>query len=258
MEKALTMSNEAMPGLIRRPNLVELVHEAIEEAFRRGEFGADGCQFTEAALCRKFNVSRPTVREALIRLRAKGALPHFREGSASAAALPARQIGAPRYQALSSIADLRQHVEFRCTVELGAVRLCALNRDAGDIERMEAAFHALHAGTDCSRNSAAADFRFHLAIAQATKNPVFASVMESLRAHALFTMNLSRQFTSLHGRTERSSQIETEHRMILDAILARDEARALAAMRLHIGNTAARVFGCSDENKKWQPANAAA
>ena len=46
--------------------------------------------------------------------------------------------------------------------------------------------------------------------------------------------------------------------MILDAILDRDEARALAAMRLHIGNTAARVFGCSEENKKWQPANAAA
>jgi len=258
MKKSLTMSAEAMPGLIRRPNLVELVHDAIEEAFRRGEFGADGCRFTEAALCRKFNVSRPTVREALIRLRAKGGLPHWPEGSGSAAAPLARRIGAPHYPALSSVADLRRHYEFRRTLELGTVRHCVLNREDGDIERMEAAFHALHAGAGCSRTSAEADFRFHLAIARAAKNPVFSSVMESLRAHASFAMNLSRQFTPPHERTERSSRIETEHRMIVEAILDRDAPRAMAAMRSHIDNAAARVFGSADETNKWQPANAAA
>lgn len=232
------MPAEVMPGLIRRSNLVEMVHDAIAEAVGRGDLEAGGDQFTEAALCRKFNVSRPTVREALIRLRTKGALAdRGRESGVG---------GAPRYQPLSSIADLRRHYEFRSAVELGAVGRCASHREPAELVMLEASFHELQAGSHGGRMSAEADFQFHLAIARASGNAMFVSVMEALRAHVLFTMNLSRQFTHEHDLAQRSAEIDREHRMIVEAILDRDEGRARAAMQSHIGNAASRIFGDSD------------
>lgn len=250
------MSNEVMPGLIRRSNLVEMVHDAIEKAVQRGELKAGGCEFTEAALCKKFNVSRPTVREALIRLRAKGALAVRGEVSGFGGAPLEKPVGAPRYRPLSSITDLSRHFEFRRSIELGAVGHCALRRDAAELARIEAAFHALHRGTHGGTTSADADFRFHLAIARASGNAMFVSVMEALRAHVLFTMNLSRQFTHEHAQAQHSADVDHEHRMIVEAILDRDERRARAAMQSHIGKAAARVFG--DRDKEWQPMIAAA
>lgn len=244
------MPAEVMPGLVRRSNLVDMVHDAIEAAVRCGELQAGGCQFTEAALCRKFNVSRPTVREALIRLRARGTLAHRGNGTSAAAAPPGQAIGIPSYRTLTSIADIGVYFDFRRTIEVGAVGRCALHRDHRDawgLAKMETAFHELRAATECGGASAEADFRFHLAIARASGNAMFVSVMEGLRSHALFAMNLSRQFKHQHERMQHSADIDTEHRMIVEAILDGDERGAGAAMQAHIGNAAARVFGEADK-----------
>lgn len=237
------MSTESLPRLIRRSNLVEMVYEAIEDSVRRGELQVGGCQFTEAALCRKYNVSRPTVREALIRLRARGMPAGRRTGGASPGASPCKESGGLRLEDLASVDDIRKHVEFRRTMELGAVKHCALNRDAGDVAALQAAFQALHEHSDCEQASIEADILFHMRIASAASNPVFVSVMESLRPHLLFTMNLSRQFSRPESRAGRYAQIESEHCMIMEAIIDGDAQRAQAAMRMHLGNAAVRVLG---------------
>ncbi len=232
-----------MPRLIRRSNLVEMVYEAIEDSVRRGELQVGGCQFTEAALCRKYNVSRPTVREALIRLRAKG-MPAGRrtDGAYPGASLCKESVGLCHGD-LASVDDIRKHVEFRRTMELGAVRHGALNRDAADVDALQAAFQALHEHSDSDRASVEADIMFHMRIARAGGNPVFVSVMESLRPHLLFTMNLSRQFSHPESCARRYAQIESEHCMIMEAIIDGDAQRAQAAMRTHLGNAAVRVLG---------------
>lgn len=257
--ESMTMPAEVMPGVVRRSNLVDMVHDAIEAAVRCGELQTGGCQFTEAALCRKFNVSRPTVREALIRLRARGTLAYRGNGSSAGGASPGQAwqaIGIPCYRTLTGIADIGVYFEFRRTIEVGAVVQCALHRNASGLAKIETAFHELRAAMECGGASAEADFRFHLAIARASGNAMFVSVMEGLRSHALFAMNLSRQFRHQPERTQHPADIDTEHRMIVEAILDGDEQGAGAAMQAHIGNAAARVFG--DADKEWQPKNSAA
>lgn len=87
-----------------------------------------------------------------------------------------------------------------------------------------------------------ADFSFHAAIASASKNALFLTVLESIRDQALFTMDLSRKF-SRPQQMQRMEAVEKEHRRVIEAIIAKEPAAAEAAMRLHIDKSTTRVLG---------------
>ena len=57
------------PGTVKLP---DKIYASVVEAILRGDFQADGKLPTETALASRFSVSRPTVREALSRLRSDG------------------------------------------------------------------------------------------------------------------------------------------------------------------------------------------
>jgi DNA-binding FadR family transcriptional regulator len=86
------------------------------------------------------------------------------------------------------------------------------------------------------------DFAFHLAIARASKNQFFITVLSFIEEQVVFSMNLSRNL-SLVKTIERQRLVQAEHLEVLEAIRARDPARAGRAMRAHLENALDRMFG---------------
>jgi len=90
----------------RTPRYLQLAAE-LREAILEGEFG-QGKQFpTETALCKRFDVSRFTVREALRRLEAEGLIQ--RKRGSGTTVQPAAARGGALHQPLSNVGELLQY-----------------------------------------------------------------------------------------------------------------------------------------------------
>jgi len=195
---------------------------------------------TEQALAEQFNTSRPTVREALSRLRADGIVTSRQGAGTFVVRRPDPDM--PHFMPLESMSDVRRAMEFRAVVESGAAALAAVVADDADVDRLRGALQRLEQAVRAQALGVDEDFEFHLAVAQATHNRFFVSVIASIQPHIEFGMNLLRNF-SLHRTSERVARVQAEHGDIVTAIVARDPVAAQRAMREHLDNARQRMFG---------------
>jgi len=126
--------------------------------------------------------------------------------------------------------------------EAGAAEHAALKADADDIAAIQHAWDQLERIGETQEIGANDDFLFHLAVARASRNPFFITVMSFIEEQILFSMNLSRNL-SLVKAVERQRLVQDEHLAVLDAIRRRNPTQAGAAMRAHLGNALERMFG---------------
>lgn len=236
------MAHDQQSPLVRRPNLVETVQTAIVEAIKRGEFKVGECLPTEQQLSIRYGVSRPTMREVLVRLRAKSPFLSRQGHRTHIDSHPDVYEPLLSFADISCVEDFKKCYEFRCSIEAGSAKLAALNRNDDDIERIWQAFYQLHGQPSHDEMPVDADFAFHTSIASATGNPLFLTVLTSIHNQVLFAMDLSRKF-SRSRQPQRMAAVEEEHRRVVESIVSKDPAAAEAAMRLHIDNSVARVLG---------------
>jgi GntR family transcriptional repressor for pyruvate dehydrogenase complex len=84
------------------------------------------------------------------------------------------------------------------------------------------------------------DFAFHAAIAEATGNALFLSVLQHLNPAIAQFMTLSLNLTRT-GTPPRASKVLSEHAEVLEAIRAQDGESAQIAMMYHIGQARRRL-----------------
>ncbi len=224
----------------RKASLGDGLHAEIRDRIVRGEFLPDIKLPTETALGDLFGVSRTVVREALARLRREG-LVYTRRGSGTFVTRR-DDAGLKHPPVLGSVTDVQCFLEMRMSLEGEIAALAAQRRTGADLKTMEATIAALD---DVRGTGAAEDFTFHVAVARATGNPFFVSVLQSLEPQALAGMELGRSLSVLFP-SERLSLVKVEHSAALDAIVNRDANRARQAMRDHIGNFRTRLMEGED------------
>jgi DNA-binding FadR family transcriptional regulator len=195
---------------------------------------------TEHALAERFDTSRPTVREALARLRADGIIVTRHGSGTTVARRPDPDVR--RFAPLETLSDIRRCYEFRVVTEAGAAALAAQMAEADDIAAIERAWNELERVVETEGIGASDDFAFHLAVARASKNQFFVTMMSFIEEQVVFSMNLSRNL-SLVKTVERQRVVQAEHRAVLEAIRRNDSAAAGQAMRTHLENARDRMFG---------------
>lgn len=220
--------------------LADRIYRELLSMIIQGDLKKGDKLSTEQTLAEQFNTSRPTVREALSRLRAEGIVTSRQGAGTFVAKQPDPDL--PRFMPLESLSDVRQCIEFRIVVESAAAALAAVMADEADLQLIEQALERLEHAVETSQLGVDEDFNFHVSIAQASKNQFFVSVMASIQPHLEFGMNLMRNL-SLHKSTERLHRVQSEHRTVLQAIRNRDPQAAERAMREHLENTRLRMFG---------------
>ena len=226
------------PSPRRKERLADQLYGQILQQIVAGTL-AEGARLpSEQALCRSFGVSRPTVREALLRLHADG-LVSSRQGSGSFV-LHRPPDRLTRLAEGADIAGLLRCLEVRIGLEGQAASLAARRRDAADLERINAALRALEARMADGASPEVADFAFHRAVAAATGNALFGEMLERLGGTIRQAMGVALSITR-EGSRERARRVLDEHAAIAEAIARGDPEAADLAMRHHLHRSRQRV-----------------
>src|SRR5262245_27315593 len=232
------MRSHPQAATLRPVKLSEQVHDQILALITGGEFPEQAKLPTEIELAVRFDVSRTIVREALARLREDGIVVSRQGAGTFVTRRPDRGF---KLSPLGSIADIQRCFEFRTGFEADMTALAARRADRTSIKRIGSAIEAFEDIVKQGKPGSDADFDLHYVIAEATRNRFFVSVMTSLREHIIFGMNLARTLSRMHPAA-RIKAAQDEHRLVFDAICARDPDRAREAMRLHVERARLRIF----------------
>src|SRR5215813_4480412 len=232
------MRSQPQRPSFRPVKLSEQVHDQLLALITDGEFPERAKLPTEVELAGRFDVSRTIVREALARLRDDGIVVS-RQGAGTF--VQRRPDRAWKLTPLGSITDIQRCFEFREGFEADMASWAARRADRTTIKRIGSAVEAYEDAIKDGKPGSHADFDLHFVIAEATRNRFFVSVMTSLRDHIVFGMNLARTLSRMHP-TARIKAAQDEHRLVFDAICARDPDRAREAMRLHVERARLRIF----------------
>lgn len=219
-------------------SLADRIYARVVEAILRGDFQSDGKLPTEGELAAQHGVSRPTVREALARLRSDGVIASRRGAGSHLVRAPRTPAAAPP---IRSLADIERYYAFRCCIEAGAAAAAAEFHDGDDLAALRAELDALQAARERGEPGIEEDVRFHLAIARASHNPFFLATVESSVAPVQQFMELARNVSDKQS-LETTRSVQAEHLAVVDAIARRAAAEAAEAVRLHIVNARRRIF----------------
>ena len=194
---------------------------------------------SEHELSRLTAVSRPMVREALMRLQGDGLI-EARRGAGSFV----RQRPAERQIEHLRPAQMKARLEtfaVRIAMESAAAELAAMRRSEADLQSIVAAARASHTAQREGRPGAEEDFAFHRAIAAASGNARFASCLDFLNVSidgGMIVASLALVHEESHARAD---QIQAEHNAIIEALQSGDGESAGVAMRLHLLRARNRV-----------------
>jgi GntR family transcriptional regulator, transcriptional repressor for pyruvate dehydrogenase complex len=222
-------------------NRVDTVYAGIIEAMSNGEFPENGRLPTETELAQQYSVSRPTVREALSRLRLDGLIASRRGSGSYVLRRPDRNI--KRFAPIESIADVQRCFAFRIALESTGASLAAesrTQRDLDDISRMYDLMEKARAN-DENEVFVENDLQFHLAVARASQNIFFVTALELIVEQMRVGMQLALNLSLERERVWRE-MVQTEHRDILIAVEKGSAVDAADAMRYHLANARRRLF----------------
>ncbi len=182
---------------------------------------------SERELADKFQVSRPTVREAMLALEIRG-LVEARHGSGVyvTQALPTEASNAgPNVSAFELL-------EARSLVEGEAAALAAAVLTDADIAALEEILLQMERENETETGDEYADRLFHLKIAESSRNPAIVSAVGHL--WELRHTSTLVEHTLDRARRNGLKPRVNEHRSILAALRARDPDLARKAMRGHL------------------------
>jgi DNA-binding FadR family transcriptional regulator len=185
-------------------------------------------------LCRRFNVSRTVVREAIASLKAEGRLRSLR-GSGVYVDKPRQPPGFPMFMAApQEIGDVLDFMEFRISVEVEAAGLAAERRTEIHLLRMAQALAQFRRHLSDNSLAADADRAFHRAIADATGNKRFRLFIDEMGERLIPRRALGASFADDKSKTDFLQAIAVEHQRIFDAISDRKPDEARVTMRRHL------------------------
>jgi len=223
----------------RRDRLADQVHGRLLEDIVSGRYEIGDRLPAETELAEKFEVSRPVVREALMRLQADGLVTARQGAGTFVVRMPPRQIVklAPR----ASIAGILRAFEVRVALEGQAARLAAERRAAAELARIGNALDAMRKAMEEGKPASEADFAFHRCVSLASGNMTFVEILDNLSGTVATGMavalGITRQRTQL-----RSARVIDEHVRIYEAIAASEPDSAELAMRYQIDQARKRLI----------------
>ncbi len=208
--------------------------EELELSVKDGLFIGGSRLPSERELAEKYEVSRPTVREAIIALEVKGIV-EVRTG----AGIFINQLRDERQEEIPiSAFELTQA---RALIEGESAALAAMSINAKELIELHGLMEAMSQGGDDEE----IDKRFHMTIARATKNAAIAKTVGylwSIREQQPIISNAHKSVCD----TEHSHMLE-EHQAIVDALVEKNPEAARKAMHNHFNRLINALFDMSEK-----------
>jgi GntR family transcriptional repressor for pyruvate dehydrogenase complex len=240
-----------MTAMIRTQKLCDAIVGHLERLILEGALKPGEKLAGERELALRFDVSRPSLRDAIEKLTARGLLRVTRNGTYVAEFL------APVMQPLASILNdnpraSADYFEFRLNVEGAAARIAAVNATSVDKDNISARLETMRKiqqDRDLQRE-AQADVDFHLAIYEATHNVVLMHVMRALSE--LLRNNIFYNRKALYERTSVREKLLEQHGAIAAAVIGGQPDVAEKEAVAHIAYTFGQVESIQRDGQRLE------
>ena len=221
---------------LRNLKLTDAICDHIEKAIAEGALRPGDKIPSERDLAEAFGVSRATVAKAIAQLEMKG-LVTSRQGGGTFVA----QSGYQAFRNLfGSIVLLNRKtaeelLEVRRILEREIAALAAERATPDDIVNLNACVDEMQRTTQDATRFVDADLRFHLHLAKAAGNQLLYEMIRPIQSFVRHQMELG---TPQPGAMERAIYW---HKEIVDAVAAKDRARATDAIMKHLSDAQEEV-----------------
>ncbi|GFM49351.1 transcriptional regulator [Pseudomonas cichorii] len=236
----------------RPTQVADVVCERIERLIVDGVLKVGQLLPSERRLTEKLGVSRTALREGLKLLRARGIIETEQgKGSFVAHMNSQQQISPLMHLFGSQPRTLYDLLEVRSLLEGESARLAALRGTDADFVLITRSYDALVAAQNQELEAsehARLDHAFHLAICEASHNPVLVQTLRSLTDLLLNTVYAS--VNNLYHREPQKRQIDRQHARLYNAVTGRLPDQARKAALAHIQSISENLREIENEEQR--------
>lgn len=238
-----------------RKKLSDVITEQLESMILDGSLLAGQQLPPERVLAERFEVSRPSLREAIGNLQARGLVERKQGGGT----FISRQLNASMTDPLMALISGRPEtqfdlLEFRHALEGMAAYYAALRGQPEDYEALQDALEKLPrpGRGESKRNQAEALGEFYIIMARASHNMVLLHVMSTMQS--MLVDNIERNLVMLEQHTDVGDDIARQRSGIVQAIASRDPESARQACNAHLAFIEKTLLAINQRDSRVQRA----
>lgn len=239
--------------MIKQAKISDIITERLESMIIDGTLAAGEKLLPERELAGKFKVSRPSLREAIQNLQAKGLIERKQGGGTFVSKHFNKRLSDPLLELISKRPETQfDLLEFRHSLEGMAAFYAALRGQNDDHIALTKALEKLQSLSkqDAPEEEAIALGEFYLAMAQASQNMILLQVMQAMRA--MLEDNVKQNLAMLRSGANVETEISAQRADILSAIISRNPEAARDASHLHLSFIEKTLLDINKNNAQLQ------
>ena len=233
--------------------LSDVILQQLESMLLQGQFLPGQKLPSERELAERFAVSRPSLREAMQKLEAKGLVYRKQGGGTYIKDKLSPSMTDPLLDLIANQPESQfDLLEFRHALEGMAAYYAALRAEKTHRDKVKSAFAQVESSRGDIGQEALALTEFYLAVSEAAQNVVLLQVVRSLKT--LLEENIRRNLDVLRQSQSAVSQINMQRRKIVDAILNADPGLARQASNEHLAFIEDTLLNINRQDTRMQRA----
>lgn len=229
---------------VKKVNIGDQVYDQMKEQIMTGSWASGERIPSENQLMDIFGVSRGTVRQAIQRLTALG-LMETRRGEGSFV----KQLGLSNYflgevpAVFLNEEEMKEVFAFRLLFECGVAEMAAENATDEEVSRLEKNYQKTLQNIGNFDKYIEVDFAFHYLLGECTHNTLVKQMYKTIEDSLILSMKRATKIVGYeHGKKY--------HAQILEAVREHDPVAAREAMRHHVKDHPALLYGTSGKAVK--------
>lgn len=246
-----------MTGLSRVQafKLSDVITEKLEGLIVDGTYAAGERLPSERELARQLDVSRPSLREAIQKLEAKGLVTRRQGGGTYISGALHQKVTDPLFALLAQNPEAHYDLlEFRHALEGVSSFYAALRGTDDDHRRIEESFDAAtQAAEQGVAEQAKALMTFYVAITEASHNVVLLHLVRGMQD--ILMENMRQNLDVLTRRSEIRAQLQQHRASIVEAIIAGQPEQARDACHQHLTYIEATLLQLNRDHQRQQRAS---
>lgn len=220
---------------IKQPKLADVIENRLQKMILDGTLELGEKLLPERELAKQFDVSRPSLREAMQRLEFKGLLFRRQGGGTYVKESLRETLTDPLFELLSTHPESQYDLlEFRFALEGFSAYYAALRGSSEDLKKIKHCF----ADIELAKKDKNSELEsrcvalFYLAVIEASHNVVFLHLARGIKP--LLEKNIADNIKQLYSYPEVAKKIDLHRLQLLDAILSKQPVAAQKASARHL------------------------
>lgn len=237
---------------IQTTKLSDVIMQQLETLIIDGTYGAGERLPAERELAKQLDVSRPSLREAIQKLEAKGLVTRKQGGGTYVSGALHQKVTDPLFALLAQNPESHYDLlEFRHALEGVSSFYAAMRGTDADRQRIQESFDAATAaeGTEVAEQAAAL-MQFYVAITEASHNVVLLHLVRGMQD--ILMENMRQNLDVLTRRSDIRAQLHKHRASIVEAIKAGQPEQARDACHQHLTYIEATLLQLNRDHQRLE------